>query len=114
MYIHAKIGVPFDKIQRAISREEIDGRNLIKASSIPEGNLEDFVRKNKYEELQKKYELLLKKHEESKHRQKHFEMNYIKEKKLADELSIENNKLKAKIRELEEKNKDLLASQHTG
>jgi len=114
IYNQQKIGNPFEKIQRAISREEInEKRNYPKIIQNPEENMEDYVKKNKYEELQKKYDLLLKKYDESKQRIKHIEHDYLKEKKRNDEISVENNKLKSKIRELEEKNKDLLKSQQT-
>ncbi|HRP37954.1 MAG TPA: hypothetical protein PLS50_09175, partial [Candidatus Dojkabacteria bacterium] len=114
--IYPKVKVP--SFQRAISRETVEEiknpRNMIPSpiELTPKLEIENEW-KRKYEELQNKYDMMLKKHDETRLKCKQVENSYLKEKRKNDDLVIENNKLKTKMKELEEKNENLSKNQQT-
>ncbi len=74
-------------------------------------DLNDYVKKSSYEELQKQFVALTMKHDELKLKKKKTDGDLIKEQKKNQELLVENNMQKAKIRDLEEEIQELKMSQ---
>jgi len=108
----------FERVPKGFSVNEIGTKNL----PVFAGNLgdlngkqefkpDDYVKKNKYEELQKKYDMLSKKYDDLLLKSKVSETEQQKLKKKNTELATENRRLKDRVKDLENERTAMLNEQ---
>ena len=110
----------FDRVPKGFSINEIGTRNLPSfganlgdVNDKQEFKPDDYVKKNKYDELQKKYEMLSKKYDDLLLKSKVSETEQQKLKKKNTELATENKRLKDRVKDLEEERTNMLNEQQT-